>query len=162
MQLSYYRGLHFHADRRVVSNPKGINQHSEVECQNDIQPQTLATARKLAEKYNVSPSTIARDSRLADALLAIGEVSLEAKQSILSGETRLTRKELDAVLSGSMGFDVIVVLSIRSVKKYKQTLLFYLMKDIISGQVGDINGNGEGGEDDQKFRENNNSLSWLH
>ena len=100
-QLRYFRGLHFHADRRVVSNAMGINQHSEVECQNDTQPQAHSTAKKLAEKYNVSPRTITRDSKLADALLAIGEVSPEAKQSILSGETKITRKELDEILSGA-------------------------------------------------------------
>jgi hypothetical protein len=55
----------------------------------------------LAEKYNVSQRTIARDSKLADALIAIGEISPEAKQSILSGETKITRNELDAILSGS-------------------------------------------------------------
>ena len=100
-QLRYFRGLHFHAERRIVRNDEGINQHSEVNRQNDGKPQTQSTARKLAEQYNVSPSTIERDSRLADALIAIGEVSPEAKQSILSGETKITRKELDAILSGS-------------------------------------------------------------
>ena len=65
-QLRYFRGLHFHADRRVVSNAKGINQHSEVECQNGTQPQTLAASGKVAEKYNVSPRNSERDSRLAD------------------------------------------------------------------------------------------------
>ena len=61
----------------------------------------LSTARKLAEKYYVSRSTIERDSKLADALIALGEVSPEAKLSILSGETRVTRAELDAMLVGS-------------------------------------------------------------
>ena len=103
-RLRYFRGLHFHADRRIIRNSEGINQHNEVNCQNGIKPQSHSTARVLADKYNVSPRTIARDSRLADALIAIGEVSPEAKQSILSGNTRLTRKELDAVLSGSEGF----------------------------------------------------------
>jgi len=100
-QLRYFRGLHFHAERRIFQNTEGINQHSEVFRQNGGNPQTIATSRKLAEKYNVSPRTIERDSRLADALIAIGEVSPEAKQSILSGETKITRRELDAILSGS-------------------------------------------------------------
>jgi len=98
-QLRYFRGLHYHADRRIFQNTEGINQHSEVFRQNGGNPQTLATSRKLAEKYNVSPRTIERDSRLADALIAIGGASPEAKQSILSGETKITRKELDAILS---------------------------------------------------------------
>jgi len=98
-QLKYYRGLHFHADRRLFINSEGTNQYSEDFRQNGGRPQTLATARKLAEIYNVSPRTIERDSRLANALTAIGEVSQEAKLSILSGETKITRNELDAVLA---------------------------------------------------------------
>ena len=47
-------------------------------------------------------NTISRDSRLADALILLGEVSPEAKLSILSGETRVTRAELDALLAGSV------------------------------------------------------------
>ena len=61
----------------------------------------MSTARKLAEKYNVSRSTIERDSKLADALIALGEVSPEAKLSILSGETKVSRAELDAMLAAS-------------------------------------------------------------
>ena len=61
----------------------------------------INTAKKLAEKYNVSPSTIDRDSKLADALVALGEISPEAKLSILSGETKVTRAQLNAMLKGS-------------------------------------------------------------
>jgi hypothetical protein len=100
-QLRYFRGLHYHADRRITTNEEGLNQYSEVERQNGVQPQTQSTARKLAEKYNVSPRTIDRDSRLADALIVLGEVSPDAKMSILSGETKVTRAELDALLTGS-------------------------------------------------------------
>jgi len=104
-QLRYFRGLHFHADRRKTKNSEGTNQYSEVNRQIDGKPPSPhSTAIKLAEKYNVSPSTIERDSRLADALLVIGEASPEAKQSILSGETRITRKEMDEILSGSEVF----------------------------------------------------------
>jgi len=51
----------------------------------------LNTANKLAEKYNLSKRTIERDSKLADALTVLGEVSPEAKLSILSGETKVSR-----------------------------------------------------------------------
>jgi len=37
---------------------------------------------------------ITRDSRLGDALIVLGEVSPEAKLSVLSGETRVTRAGL--------------------------------------------------------------------
>jgi hypothetical protein len=100
-QLRYFRGLHYQTERKLVTNKTGINQHSEVDCQNEHQPQTVATSRIIAEIYDVSQSTIMRDSKLADALIAIGEVSPEAKQSILSGDTKITRNELDAMMSGS-------------------------------------------------------------
>ena len=96
-QLRYFRGLHYHADRRSQgdNNP---NVQDLTKPQNEV---LLNTAAKLAEKYNVSRSTIERDSKLANALIAIGEVSPEAKLSILSGETKVTRSELDAMLVGS-------------------------------------------------------------
>jgi len=96
-QLRYFRGLHYHADRRS----KGDN---NPRVQNSTKPQnevSLNTAKMLADKYNVSRSTIERDSKLADALIILGETSPEAKLSILSGETKVTRAELDAILTGS-------------------------------------------------------------
>ena len=96
-QLRYFRGLHYHADRRSQADNNPHVQDS-TKRQNDV---LLNTAEKLAGKYNVSKRTIERDSRLADALIVLGEVSPEAKLSILSGETRVTRAELDAMLAGS-------------------------------------------------------------
>jgi len=96
-QLRYFRGLHYHADRRSQGFNSPNSQDSS-KCQNDT---LMNTAEKLAEKYNVSKRTIARDSKLADALIALGEVSPEAKLSVLSGETRVTRAELNAMLAAS-------------------------------------------------------------
>ncbi|MDR2599526.1 MAG: hypothetical protein LBC73_04550 [Oscillospiraceae bacterium] len=98
-QLRYFRGLHYHAVRRTIKNDEGINQHDEVKRQNGVKPQSLATSKVLAEKYKVSPRTIERDSKLADVLIAIGEISPEAKQNILLGEIKVTRKELEEILS---------------------------------------------------------------
>jgi len=96
-QLRYFRGLHYHADRRN----QGYNSPNAQDLSKPQNEVLINTAAKLAEKYNVSKSTIERDSRLADALIVLGEVSPEAKLSILSGETRVTRAELDALLTGS-------------------------------------------------------------
>jgi len=96
-QLRYFRGLHYHADRRS----QGDNNPHLQDLTKSQNGTLLNTAKKLAEKYKVSRNTIARDSRLADALIVLGEVSPEAKLSILSGETRITRAELDAMLTGS-------------------------------------------------------------
>lgn len=96
-QLRYFRGLHFHADRRS----QGENNPHIQEGTKRQNGGLLRTSQKLGEKYKVSSRTIERDSVLAEALLAVGEVSPEAKLSILSGETRITRKELEELLAGT-------------------------------------------------------------
>jgi len=96
LQLRYFRGLHYHADKRSQgdNNPR---LHNSTKRQNGT---LLDTAEKLAEKYNVSRRTIQRDSKLADALVALGEASPQAKLSVLSGETKITRAQLNAMLTG--------------------------------------------------------------
>jgi len=96
-QLRYFRGMHYHADRRS----QGYNSPNAQDLSKPQNEVLISTARKLAEKYSVSRSTIERDSKLADALIALGEVSPEAKLSILSGETKVTRTELGAMLAAS-------------------------------------------------------------
>ena len=94
IQLSYYRGLHYRADKKILSNAKGINKRSEVGGQNDHQPPDQKTASRLAGQYRVSPKTITRDAQLANALDAIGETSPEAKRRILAGETKMEKNLL--------------------------------------------------------------------
>ena len=98
MQLSHYRGILYRADKKLVSNTNGKNQYSEVDIQNEYQPKT-STVKRLAEQYNVALSTIQRDVKLADAIDAIGEISTEAKQRILTGEANISKKELEALSS---------------------------------------------------------------
>ena len=85
VQLSYYRGLHYNTDKRIVTNMTGNNQYREVVPHSEGQPKERHTATRLAEHYNVSRATIERDSQFATALGAIGEISPEAKRRILSG-----------------------------------------------------------------------------
>ncbi|MCL2427347.1 MAG: helix-turn-helix domain-containing protein, partial [Oscillospiraceae bacterium] len=59
------------------------------------------TARRLAEQYNVSRSTITRDAVIAKAISAIGEVSPDVKMDILSGKTHITRKQLHELTNGT-------------------------------------------------------------
>ena len=101
IQLSYYRGMHYNADKRIVTNKTGINQHKEVEYQSGIQPQSQSTAARLAEQYNVSPMTINRDSQLARAVETIGESSPEAKREILSGTANISRQQLQILAKGA-------------------------------------------------------------
>jgi len=100
-QLSYYRGMHYKAEKRLVTNAKGNNQHNVVVDQNDPQPPGHITAELLGRQYKVSAPTIKRDEKFADALNAINETSPEAKRSILSGETEVTKKYLRELIAGA-------------------------------------------------------------
>ena len=95
MQLSHFRGLHYQAEKKIITNESGRNQYKVVDGQNDHQPKTLSTAGFLAAKYKVSPKTIMRDAKLAEGISSIGEVSLAAKRSILSGEVSIGKQELE-------------------------------------------------------------------
>ena len=55
------------------------------------------TSTLLAEQYRVSPKTIMRDVKLAEALTLIGEESPEAKRKILSGEVAINKSKLEAL-----------------------------------------------------------------
>jgi DeoR/GlpR family transcriptional regulator of sugar metabolism len=68
-----------------------------------------STANRLADLYNVSRNTIRRDSRIANAINKIGEVSPEIKMDILSGEINITRRQLKEIESGTeKDLDIIV------------------------------------------------------
>ncbi|MCL2816553.1 MAG: hypothetical protein FWD23_18300 [Oscillospiraceae bacterium] len=93
MQLSYYRGAHYNADKRVQGTANQYSEQSE-KRHNDVQPKIESTAVRLAEQYNVSPRTIDRDAQVARAIDAIGGASPEAKREILSGAAEISRKSL--------------------------------------------------------------------
>jgi hypothetical protein len=98
MQLSYYRGLHYTADKKSHGDNRRFPQHSP-----SVQSAHLegSTAKRLAEKYNVSSDTIRRDAQVADVISAIGRESPEAKRKILSGEANISRKQLRELSAGS-------------------------------------------------------------
>jgi len=97
MQLSYFRGLHYEADKK---NRGGDNRTLDEKaiCQNGILV-SGSTATRLAEQYRVSQRTIARDRNLAEALTKIGEISPEAKRKILSGEVPINKSKLESLAS---------------------------------------------------------------
>ena len=104
IQLSYYRGMHYKAEKRLIANSTGTNQYKAIEPQNEIQQQS--TARRLAQEYNVSKNTIDRDAKLAGAIEAIGESSPEAKREILSGTAGITRQRLQGLAQGASEEDI--------------------------------------------------------
>ena len=93
-QLSYYRGVHYHKEKKLVTNPRGSNQHKVVESENHTQPQTIGTAALLAKQYDVSRDTIFSDAKAATTIDAIGKASKEAKNKVLGGEAKIDKKEL--------------------------------------------------------------------
>jgi hypothetical protein len=66
LQKSYLRGLQYKRERKKITNPEGKNQHSEVKCQNETQPNETGrdTAKRLGDQHKVSRSTIQRDVQL--------------------------------------------------------------------------------------------------
>jgi len=105
IQLSYYRGLHYNADKRVVRNESGKNQYNEVSAQNEHKPLNdeinKRTAARLADKYNVSSATIRRDAQVANAINTIGVTSPEIKKDILSGKIQISRRQLQELSGGT-------------------------------------------------------------
>ena len=98
MQLSYYRGLHYNTEKKVQGSRNQNVKKSEKPHSDVFQG---PTSGRLAELYKVSKATIERDSRIADALVAIGKVSPEVKKGILSGDTRISRKQLRELSRGA-------------------------------------------------------------
>ena len=98
-QLSYFRGLHYRKDKVIVTNASGKNQWNLVEPNNWVQPKKKSTASRLSEQYNVTHNTVLSDAKASEAADAIGEVSPEAKQKILSGEVKIDKKVLVSLAS---------------------------------------------------------------
>jgi hypothetical protein len=100
-QLSHFRGLHYNADKELHGGDRRSAPNIS-KGQNDPL-KTGSTANRLSEQYNVSPKTIKRDSKLADGLTAIGEISPEVKRKILNGEVNIGKNRLGALASASQG-----------------------------------------------------------
>jgi len=97
MQLTFFRGLHYNTDKKL----HGGNRHTQEISSAHNEHLKGNTASKLSEQYRVSPVTIRRDGEIAEVISAIGKVSPEAKRDILSGEARISRKQLRDMDYGS-------------------------------------------------------------
>jgi hypothetical protein len=99
IQLSYFRGLHYNMDKKLHGDISrtALNNAS---YQND-NLQTGRTGERLAEKYNVSPITILRNSKLAKGLTSIGEIEPEIKRDILIGNQRVSKGTLESLASAT-------------------------------------------------------------
>ena len=126
MQLSFFRGLHYKADKKIVKNTGGKNQHSEpdeVIGQNVQKPQSQSTVERLGQKYHVSAKTIQRDAKVAEVIDRIGEISPEAKRKILSGDVDVDKRELIGFSSKQKG-DIEVLATEIEEGTYKKNLNF--------------------------------------
>ena len=83
------------ADKKIRGTNNQFVQNSE-KGQNDPF-HSGSTANRLAEQYRVSPKTIKRDVKFAEAINLIGEISPEAKRKILSGEVAINKTKLQAI-----------------------------------------------------------------
>jgi hypothetical protein len=64
-QMSLLRGRRYNRLKKSVPNQDGRNQHTEVNRQNDGQPNT---AERLAQQHGVTSKTIKRDGQFAEAV----------------------------------------------------------------------------------------------
>ena len=94
IQLAHFRGLHYRADK-IIRGTYDRESKKEHKYQNDTYEES--TAKKLAGKYNVSPITIKRNSRMSAAIDAIGEFIPEAKRKILNGAVRIDKNALESL-----------------------------------------------------------------
>ena len=91
LQLSHFRGLHYNTDKQIQGTYERVSPEIKNAQNGHFQN---STASRLAEQYNVSRNTIRRDAQVSEAIMSIGEVSPEAKSTILSGKASISRSRL--------------------------------------------------------------------
>lgn len=92
-QQSYLRGLRYNREK---SQGKRTDLTSD---QNDTKS-ILSTAATLGREYNVSEATIKRDAEFAESIETIGLKDPDLKQKILSGDSKLSKKDINSIANG--------------------------------------------------------------
>lgn len=96
-EKSYLRGKRHESVKKEIGAPSGNKNARKQKVQNEP---IESTAKQLAAEFNVSPSTIKRDSQYAKAVDTIAEnVGVDVKSTILSGESRLTKSKVEEIAS---------------------------------------------------------------
>jgi hypothetical protein len=90
-QMAYLRGLRYNQDKQTKGKYErkkhsSHNDHYEEKSQNSAK-----TIEKVAELYHVSPKTIQRD---ADFAAGLDKLTLELRQSVLSGVVKVSKKDI--------------------------------------------------------------------
>ena len=100
-QIAYLRGKRYENEKKIVTNEKGINQHTnEVEHHFDDQPKPIEkskgkTSIKLAKEYSVGSATIERNGSFAKVVDVLPE---NAKSEVLSGRDTIRRDDVSTIL----------------------------------------------------------------
>ena len=97
MQLTYFRGLHYNTEKKLHGGDRRSQDISSAQNEHLIEK----TATRLSKQYKVAPVTIRRDGEIANVITAIGQTSPDAKRDILSGETRISRRQLREMTDSS-------------------------------------------------------------
>ncbi len=87
-QLSYYRGLKYLTLKKEKGGYENVKSKGKAE---------LATAEVLADKFNVSESTVKRDAKFAEGLNIIGKSNPKLKAKILSGEVDVKKADIQTL-----------------------------------------------------------------
>jgi hypothetical protein len=90
-QQSYLRGL------RYIQEKQQGRRVDLTSAQNELKSEPEETAQRLASEYNVSSNTIKRDAQFAIGVDEIGKDNPQIKQEILSGKTKLKKKDIQSV-----------------------------------------------------------------
>lgn len=88
--LSYLRGMEYLRKKKNADSPEN-SEVSDPLCHND--KVGVSTAEIIAEKHDVSPSTIIRDAKFAAGVNALPE---EEKAKVLAGKSDLSKKDIIA------------------------------------------------------------------
>jgi len=88
-QKEYLRGRRYHAEKKTEGRPEKRDHNDPVYPER--------TSEKLAKEYNVSPATIKRDAKFSEAVDKIDANVPDAKASILSGKSGLSKKDVVAI-----------------------------------------------------------------
>lgn len=89
-QQSYLRGLRYLHERTT--------QHAENLTGQNVPRKKEDTSERLASEYHVSAKTIKRDAQFALGLDQIGQENPELKKEILSGESKIKKKDVEAMI----------------------------------------------------------------
>jgi len=90
MKMSFYQEFHYNTKKQIVE--KGQVEINIIwnYLNNELIPPRQVTTDKLAEHYSVSLNSIKRDTQVANAINAIGEVSPKAKMNILTRKIHIS------------------------------------------------------------------------